>query len=252
MAVLLNVLQRRASIMFSGSTGAVVASGEGLATSAPSYGLVKGVISVVEALPSALFDRHAAHRPCGLLDRRGAVGMLIGDVLGLPLMPWVLAEPVGKDAYKLKDKIAGEVSRTKKKAQRKRADAEAAAAAVLHTRVTTLPLPSASEIKAAWRRIAKAAPPNPHRHRHRQHHRHRQRQSRRHAPVPRLQLPHRCNGYTACRAQQPGAPTMRICRRIRSRCRPTHPLSPELTSVRDGCTRVRLQKPSSRASQCCH
>ena len=81
-------------------TGAVVTSEEGLATSAPSYGLVKDVLAVVDALPAELFDRHAEHRPCGLLDKYGAVGMLIGDVLGLPLMPWVLAEPIGKAAAK--------------------------------------------------------------------------------------------------------------------------------------------------------
>ena len=45
--------------------------------------------------------RHAAHRPCGLLCKRGAIGMLIADLLGLPLVPWVLAEPVGKAAIKL-------------------------------------------------------------------------------------------------------------------------------------------------------
>ena len=100
-AVAVAVLQRRAGIMFSGNTGAVVSSEEGLATSAPSYGLMKDVVKVVEALPAALFDRLAELRPCGLLDKYGAQGMLIGDVLGLPLMPWVLAEPVGKAAAKL-------------------------------------------------------------------------------------------------------------------------------------------------------
>ena len=34
------VVQQRAGIMFSGKTGAVVASGEGKATSAPSYQLI--------------------------------------------------------------------------------------------------------------------------------------------------------------------------------------------------------------------
>ena len=56
-AVAVAVLQRRAGIMFSGNTGAVVSSEEGLATSAPSYGLMKDVVKVVEALPAALFDR---------------------------------------------------------------------------------------------------------------------------------------------------------------------------------------------------
>ena len=80
-------LQRRANIKFSGITGAVVASGSEGVTSAPTYQLVDDAIKVVDGLPSELFDRNAEHRPCGLLCRRGAVGMLIGDVLGLPLIP---------------------------------------------------------------------------------------------------------------------------------------------------------------------
>ena len=159
-AVPLAVLQRRAAIMFSGDTGAVVASGEGLGTSAPSYGLVKDVVNVVEALPEALFDRHAEHRPCGLLDRRGAVGMLIGDVLGLPLLPWVLAEPVGKAAYKLPDKIPGEIKNAKKAAKRKGSDTEAAVATVLRSLVK-LPLLSTDDITVAAKRTAKVAPPPP-------------------------------------------------------------------------------------------
>jgi hypothetical protein len=108
-AVPLPELQERADTMFSGSSGAVVTSGKGAATSAPSYQLVKDVIKVVNALPAALFDRHTAHRPCGLLDKYGAAGMLLADVLGLPLVPWALAEPVGKAAAKLPEKIPGEV-----------------------------------------------------------------------------------------------------------------------------------------------
>ena len=84
-------MQERASKMFSGATGAVVASGKGAATSAASYLLVKDVIDVIDKLPPELFDRHAAHRPCGLLCKRGAIGMLIADLLGLPLVPWALA-----------------------------------------------------------------------------------------------------------------------------------------------------------------
>ena len=36
----------------------------------------------------------------GLLCERGAIGMLLADVLGLPLVPWILAEPIGKAALK--------------------------------------------------------------------------------------------------------------------------------------------------------
>jgi hypothetical protein len=67
--VALESLKRRADVMFSGATGAAVPSGETTATTAPTFGLVKDVIVVIDALPDALFDRHAEHRPCGLLDK---------------------------------------------------------------------------------------------------------------------------------------------------------------------------------------
>ena len=37
-----------------------------------------------------------------LLDKYTAIAQLLGDVLGLPLMPWTLGEPVGKAAAKLR------------------------------------------------------------------------------------------------------------------------------------------------------
>ena len=154
----LAVLQQRAGIMFSGKTGAVVVSGEGAATSAPSYGLAKGVIELTDDLPDALFDRHAEHRPCGLLCRYGAGGMLIGDLLGLPLIPWALAEPIGKAAAKAVKEIPAEIKKAKKKARRKGSSAEEAAAAVLR-RHLKLKLPTAADIKAAWRQIATATQP---------------------------------------------------------------------------------------------
>lgn len=161
-------LSRRAQMMFSGTTGAVVASGSVAATTAPSYQLVSDVSDVIEALEKdrpQLFDRFAEQRPCGLLCQRGAAGMLLADVLGLPLVPWVLAEPIGKAALKLKGAIPGEKKKAKKKAKRRGADAEAAAAALLR-RAVALPLPTADEVKAAWRRIARearsrASPPAP-------------------------------------------------------------------------------------------
>ena len=109
-------LKRRADIKFSGQTGAVVSSGRGLATTAPTYGLAKDVTLLVRKLPSALFDKNLKHRPCGLLCKLGAAGMLICDVLGLPLTPWVLAEPIGKAAAKLpddKDKLKAEIKSAK-------------------------------------------------------------------------------------------------------------------------------------------
>jgi len=79
-------LQRRADIKFAGKTGAVVSSGRGLATTAPTYGLVKDVTLLVRKLPSVLFDKNLKQRPCGLLCKLGAAGMLICDVLCLPTL----------------------------------------------------------------------------------------------------------------------------------------------------------------------
>ena len=147
--------------MFSGKTGAVVTSGGVVATTAPTYGLAKDVGLVIKDLEKTvpeLFDRHAEHRPCGLLCQLGAAGMLICDVLGLPLVPWALAEPIGKAAAKAVGKIADAKKKAKKGAKRRGADVEAAAAAVLRRRVT-LPVPSAQDIKAAWRRLKRAEQP---------------------------------------------------------------------------------------------
>ena len=57
--VSLLLLQKRVDTMFSGKTGAVVASGDGAATSAPSHQLVKDIIYVISELDKArpeLFD----------------------------------------------------------------------------------------------------------------------------------------------------------------------------------------------------
>ena len=52
-------LQKRSGVMFSGASGAAVASGEGQATSAPSKQLVADTIEVVEALPPELSSQGA-------------------------------------------------------------------------------------------------------------------------------------------------------------------------------------------------
>ena len=112
-------LERRAQIKFSGITGAVVTSGGGPATTAPTHELARDVRKVILALPAVLFERSAKPRPCGLLCKLSAAGMLICDVLGLPLTPFELAEPVGKEAARLADKISAEVKKEKKKAGRR-------------------------------------------------------------------------------------------------------------------------------------
>ena len=158
----LPLLKQRADKMFSGATGAAVASGDGEATSAPSLQLVKDIVDVIFALEKArpeLFHRLAKQRPCGLLDKYGASGMLLCDVLGLPLLPWALAEPIGKAAAKLPAAIAAEVKKAKKRAARAGRDSEAAAQAVLLAPVK-LPMPTADEITAAARRAAPAPPPS--------------------------------------------------------------------------------------------
>ena len=153
-------LQGRSSVMFSGATGAVVASGEGAATSAPSNQLVEDVIKLIEALPPELFDGTlpTKQRPCGLLDTYDAVGMLICDVLGLPPVPWTLAKKIGRAAVKLPPKFSSEVKAAKKRAARAGADESKAAADVLR-RVARLPIPSTAEIAEAWRELENAAQP---------------------------------------------------------------------------------------------
>ena len=154
-AVPLQKLKERGDIMFSGATGAAVGSGRGQVTTAPSYGLAKAVSELMEKLPPELFDRWAAHRPCGLLCKLSAAGMLVCDVLGLPLPPFELAEPIGKATSKVKEKIAGEQAKAKKAAARKGQDQGEAAASVLR-RAVRLPIPSAADIARAWRELAKA------------------------------------------------------------------------------------------------
>lgn len=107
----------RALIMFSGVSGAPVASGitaDAASAKTPTYGLVRGAIKVVyfNELDGALFDPHVDQRPCGVLDRYEAVGMLIGDCVGLPRMP---ARPyalrVGREARKKEQAIPAEMWR---------------------------------------------------------------------------------------------------------------------------------------------
>ena len=77
-----------------------------------------------------------------------AAGMLIGDAIGLPLMPqrpWGLK--VGREAQKKTREIPAETEKAKKAAKRRGEDAAAAAADVLRCTVK-LPLPSAEECAA--------------------------------------------------------------------------------------------------------
>jgi hypothetical protein len=147
-------LAARAAIMFSGKSGAPVASGiEADATTPkePSYGLCRGATDVVEELPNELFEQYAEHRPCGKLDRYEAVGMLIGDVLGLPLVPArPFALALGKKAKARCSEIPDETKKAKVKAKARHdcADPAKAAADVLLVRVK-LPLPTAEQCTTA-------------------------------------------------------------------------------------------------------
>ena len=153
------VLSRRAAVMFSGTTGAVVKSGEGLATSRPTFKLIKEAFEVVNDLPPELFT-HGLRRPCGLLDKYAAGAMLIGDVLGLPLLPWILAEPIGKIEARMPAKIQIETKKAKKAAQRKGMAVEGVAEAVLNCPVE-LTFPQADVIARTWRQIEMEAMPLP-------------------------------------------------------------------------------------------
>ena len=82
-----SALKERAAVMFSGNSGAPVASGEAAAAKEPTFLLIRDAWTAIESLPAALFEKHAQHRPCGLLDQYEAVAMLIADFLGEPLLP---------------------------------------------------------------------------------------------------------------------------------------------------------------------
>lgn len=158
-------LERRARIMFSGETGAVVPSGDGSVTSAPTYELARDARAVIRSLPAALFDINLKQRPCGLLCKLSAAGMLICDVIGLPLTPFELAEPVGKEAARRADQITAEVKREKEAAKRRGLDSQVAEANFLRSRIK-LPLPTPADVAKVWRRLEKeaakkAAPPAP-------------------------------------------------------------------------------------------
>ena len=92
-------------------------------------------------------------RPCGKLDTYEAVGMTVGDLLGLPLIParpYALA--IGKKFQKLEASIAAEL----KKVAKRKGDVEAAQAVVLR-KVVTLDIPTRAEYVAAARDLARAS-----------------------------------------------------------------------------------------------
>ena len=151
--LILEALKTRGGIMFEGKNGAAIRSGvksDAANAERPTYGLCRAAIYVVfNVLPGGLFDPLAQHRPCGMLDRYEAVGMLIGDALGLPLIP---ARPqglaVGKRARKLEQTIPAETDKQKKADKRRGEDGSGAAATVL-CREVKLPLPTAQECLAS-------------------------------------------------------------------------------------------------------
>ena len=156
-------LKIRAKTMFAGTIGVPVASGEAAAAEKPTYGLIKLASSVVEKdLEPALFDRYAKHRPCGLLNQYEAVGMLIGDILGLPLVPPDKAERVGKVVQLLIKAFPAEVKKTRRKAAHKGdLRQQAAAESLVLCRAVDLPLPSAEECAAAAAARKRAKQPKP-------------------------------------------------------------------------------------------
>jgi hypothetical protein len=76
--------------------------------------------------------------------------------MGLPLVPWTLAEAIGKAAAKKLALVPDEIKKEKKKAKRKGLDAAAAVAAV-HNQAVKLPLPTAKECVAMHRAAARFA-----------------------------------------------------------------------------------------------
>jgi hypothetical protein len=80
--------------------------------------------------------------------------MLICDVHGLPLLPRVLAEPIGKSMVKKDQGLSAKKSKAEKAAMRKGVDVKKAVADVL-CRAVRLPIPSAAEIVIVWRMLVK-------------------------------------------------------------------------------------------------
>ena len=143
-------LKERAATMFSGKTGAPVVSGEDPAAKEPTMRLLIDAFEVVNGLPGMLFDPNAKPRPCGLLDKYEAVGMLVGDVIGLPLVPSKAAQTFGRDAKKLISKVP-EMKKAAKRAAKRKGEAEAEAVEAMLDAAVNLPLPSAAECVAAAR-----------------------------------------------------------------------------------------------------
>ena len=82
-------LQRRADIKFSGQRRSGGRLGPRSGDDSGDIRACQGRLDVtllVRKLPSALFDKNLKQRPCGLLCKLGAAGMLICDVLGLPTL----------------------------------------------------------------------------------------------------------------------------------------------------------------------
>jgi hypothetical protein len=144
--------------MFSGKTGVPVASGEGVVASRPTLGLLVEVSAAVEGLPACIFDKFAELRPCGLLCKRGAQGMLLCDMLkeqSGKVTPWELAEPVGKAASKLLLAMPSEIKKEKKRALRRKLNV-AAVESEVRGRAINLPMPSTKECEAVRRAATRA------------------------------------------------------------------------------------------------
>mmetsp|Transcript_71653 Transcript_71653/g.190584 ORF Transcript_71653/g.190584 Transcript_71653/m.190584 type:complete len:433 (-) Transcript_71653:4-1302(-) len=158
-------LQQRAAIMFSGQNGAPVASGDtrALATE-PTLGLVRDIGVLVDNLPGELFDAHAPRRPCGVLDRYEASGMLLGDALGYPLLPRgkdSVSQKLGKAMKKLPGEIAPKQAAARKAAKRRGTDLEKAAGAVLDEPVKLTALPPKEDIPSQPPPAPSPAPQEP-------------------------------------------------------------------------------------------
>ena len=146
-------VKERIDEMFSGATGAPVASGKDGIIVELVQAHVPIIVGEVEALQMRrpeLFDKDALVRPCGKLDTYEAAGMVVGDLHGLPLIP---ARPHGLAIGKKLQKLPATIAADLKKAD-KRKDPEAARADVL-TKPVKVELPTREECIAAARAAAR-------------------------------------------------------------------------------------------------
>ena len=104
-------LQQRGARMFLGVSAGPQASGDGRAASGATLELAKLATEAVEALWKG--HRDEIRRCCAPIDKQEALGYLLADALGRPLLPTEHARPVGLKGQNAAKKEAAETAAAK-------------------------------------------------------------------------------------------------------------------------------------------